>query len=105
MCARFRKSGGERRASRPVVIDSRTLQSTPESGARAGYDVAKRRKGSKLPITVNTLVHLLVFTSTPAEPGCRRLARDYERLDTTLKGLHLLASATLLLRNLADALK
>jgi transposase len=35
----------------------------------------------------------------------RRLARDYERLDTTLKGLHLLAFATLMLRNLTDALK
>lgn len=35
----------------------------------------------------------------------RRLARDYERLDTTLKGLHLLAFATLMLRNLADILK
>ena len=29
-----------------ACIDSRTLQSTPESGARAGYDGAKRRKGS-----------------------------------------------------------
>jgi hypothetical protein len=35
----------------------------------------------------------------------RRLARDYERLDTTLKGLHRLAFATLMLRNLADTLK
>ncbi len=34
----------------------------------------------------------------------RRLARDYERLDTTLKGLHLLAFATLMLRNLANTL-
>jgi len=31
----------------------------------------------------------------------RILARDYKRLDTTLKGLHLLAFATLMLRNLA----
>ncbi len=31
-------------------------------------------------------------------------ARDYERLDTTLKGLHLLAFATLMLRNLAQTL-
>ena len=31
----------------------------------------------------------------------RRLARDYERLETTLKGLHLLASLSLMLRNLA----
>jgi hypothetical protein len=34
----------------------------------------------------------------------RRLARDYERLDTTLKGLHLLAFATLMLRNLTKTL-
>ncbi len=31
-----------------VVIDSRTLQPTPESSARASYDGAKRRKGSKV---------------------------------------------------------
>ena len=33
-----------------AIFDGRTLQSTPESGARAGYDGAKRRKGSKVPI-------------------------------------------------------
>lgn len=30
-----------------AIFDSRTLQSTPESGHRAGYDGAKKRKGSK----------------------------------------------------------
>jgi transposase len=35
----------------------------------------------------------------------RRLARDYQRLDTTLKGLHLLAFASLMLRNLAKTLR
>ena len=30
-----------------VIIDNRTLRSTPESGERAGYDGAKRKKGSK----------------------------------------------------------
>ena len=34
----------------------------------------------------------------------RRLARDYERLDTTLKGLHLLAFAVLMLRIFANTL-
>ena len=29
-----------------MILDSRTIQSTPEPGARAGYDGAKRRKGS-----------------------------------------------------------
>jgi hypothetical protein len=31
---------------RAAILDSRTVQSTPESGARAGWDGAKRRKGS-----------------------------------------------------------
>lgn len=156
-----------------VVLDSRTLQSTPESGGRAGYDGAKRRKGSKVHLAVDTLGHLLALTVTPADtqdraqvgalaaavsaatgeqvavafvdqgytgtqPAAeaatyglrlvvvklpqakrgfvllprrwvversfawaarfRRLARDYERLDTTLKGLHFLAFAVLMAR-------
>jgi len=171
--------GGRKGQPTAVCIDSRTLQSTPESGARAGYDGAKRRKGSKVHIAVDTLGHLLALTVTPADQGdrtqvaalaeqvqkvtggtvemayvdqgytgpnaaeaaqqhglrlevvkhpmakrgfvllprrwvversfawaarFRRLARDYERLDTTLKGLHLLAFATLMLRNLAQTL-
>jgi transposase len=38
-----------------AIFDSRTLQSTPESGTRAGYDGAKRRRGSKMHMTVDTL--------------------------------------------------
>jgi transposase len=177
--SRLREWGGRKGQPTAVVIDSRTLQSTPESGARAGDDCAKGRKGSKVHIAVDTLGHLLALTVTPADQGdreqvaalaeevqqvtggtvemayvdqgytgpnpavaaaqlhqrlevvkhpmakrgfvllprrwvvepsfagasrFRRLARDYERLDTTLKGLHLLAFATLMLRNLADTL-
>src|SRR5689334_17518221 len=38
------------RAEQPTaaLFDSRTMQSTPESGERAGYDGHKRKKGSKL---------------------------------------------------------
>lgn len=54
-----------------ICIDSRTLQSTPESGGRAGYDGAKRRKGSKVHIAVDTLGHLLALTVTPADQGDR----------------------------------
>jgi transposase len=59
----------EGRAPNPsaVVIDSRTLQSTPESGARAGYDGAKRRKGSKVHMVVDTLGQLLTLHVTPAD--------------------------------------
>lgn len=56
------------RAATPtaVIFDGRTLQSTPESGHRAGYDGAKRRKGSKAHIAVDTLGHLLSVVITPA---------------------------------------
>jgi hypothetical protein len=47
----------------------------------------------------------VVERSFPRAARFRLLSRDYERLDTTLKGLHLLAFATLMLRNLADTLK
>jgi transposase len=49
-----------------AIFDSRTLQSTPESGQRAGYDGAKRRRGTKVHIAVDTLGHLLSLIVTPA---------------------------------------
>ena len=49
-----------------VILDGRTLQSTPESGGRAGYDGAKRRKGSKVHMAVDTLGHLLALRVTAA---------------------------------------
>ena len=155
-----------------AILDGRTLQSSPESGARAGYDGHKKRKGSKVHLAVDTLGHLLALLVTPADEQeraqvaalaaavqaatgesvevafvdqgytgeqaaasaaaqgirlkvvklpeakrgfvllprrwvversfawtarFRRLARDYERLPETLKGLHYLAFAILLL--------
>jgi transposase len=50
-----------------VILDSRTLQSTPESGHRAGWEGAKRWKGSKLHLAVDTLGHLLAIHVTPAD--------------------------------------
>jgi hypothetical protein len=40
-----------------AIIDSRTLRSTPESDPRAGYDGAKRKRGSKLHLALDTLGH------------------------------------------------
>jgi transposase len=51
---------------RGAVLDSRTVQSTPESGGRAGYDGYKRRKGSKVHMAVDTLGQLLAVLVTPA---------------------------------------
>ncbi len=47
-------------------MDSRTLRSSPESGHRAGYDGAKRKKGSKVHAAVDALGHLLALHVTPA---------------------------------------
>lgn len=160
-----------------AILDARTIQSTPESGPRAGYDGHKKRNGSKVHAAVDTLGHLLALTVTPANEQertqvtalaeqvqevtgqtvtlayvdqgytgeapaeaaraqgielevvkhteakkgfvllprrwvvertfgwlarFRRLARDYERLTTTLTGWHWLAFATLILRRMMN---
>ena len=50
-----------------VVIDSRTLQSTPARGHRGAYDGAKRKKSSKVPMAVDTRGHLRAQHVTPAD--------------------------------------
>lgn len=58
---------GEREAQpTAVVLDGRTIPSTPESGTRAGYDGHKRRNGSKVHVAVDTLGHLLALKVTAA---------------------------------------
>ena len=49
-----------------AILDGRTLQSTPESGGRAGYDGAKKKNGSKVHIAVDTLGNLLALKVTAA---------------------------------------
>ena len=63
----LREFAGRKGQPTAMILDSRTLQSTPESGARAGYDGAKRRKGSKVHAAVDTLGHLLALHVTPAD--------------------------------------
>jgi len=162
-----------------AVMDSRTIQSMPESGARAGYDGGKKKNGSKVHMAVDTLGYLLTLHVTPAneqdraQVGAlaeaiqkstkqsveiayvdqgytgddaedaayehdihlevvklpkakkgfvllprrwvversfgwlnrfRRLARDYERLAETLKGMHFIAFACLMLQKLCAIL-
>ena len=50
-----------------AIFDARTMQSSPESGGRGGYDGYKRRKGSKLHMAVDALGHLLALRVTPAD--------------------------------------
>jgi transposase len=67
LCAVLRIAEGRKESPIAAIIDSRTLQSTPESGGRAGYDGAKRRKGSKVHLAVETLGHLLALYVTAAD--------------------------------------
>jgi transposase len=135
----LRQWGGRKGQSTAVVIDSRTLQSTAKSGARAGYCRGPRSggcSGRRQQVTGQNVelayvdqgytganaaeaaqqhgLRLEVVKHTEAKRGFgllprrwviersfawatrfRRLARDYERLDTTLKGLHRCLSACL----------
>lgn len=74
----------QKRKSQPTaaILDSRTLQSTPESGNRAGYDGAKRKRGSKTHMAVDTLGYLLALHVTPADQQDRsqveRLAEEIQ---------------------------
>lgn len=162
----LRVAAGRGEAPSAAVFDSRTLQSTPESGARAGYDGHKRKRGSKVHQAVDTLGHLLALHVTAAnvdertqvahlaaavqevtgqsveiayvdqgytgeQPAAaaarhgielvvvklseakrgfawagrfRRLARDYERLETTLAGWHFVAFTMLLLQRCCSSI-
>ena len=75
----LRLAEGRRVQPSAAVFDSQTLQSTPESGARGGYDGAKRRKGSKVHVAVDTLGHLLALVATPADAQDRAQVAELSR--------------------------
>jgi transposase len=72
----LRVAAGREPAPSAAILDARTVQSTPESGARAGYDGAKKRKGSKVHMAVDTLGHLLALLVTPADAQERDQVRQ-----------------------------
>jgi transposase len=78
----LRLAGGREPDPTAAIIDNCTLRSTPESGTRAGYDGAKRKRGSKVHMAVDTLGHLLALHVTPADIGDRaavgRLCADIQ---------------------------
>ena len=61
----LREIAGRPPQPRAAILDGRTLQSSPESDARAGYDGHERRKGSKVHLAVDTLGQLLAAVVTP----------------------------------------
>jgi transposase len=64
--ALLRLAKGKKEQPTTAIYDGRTMQSTPESGERAGYDGYKRKKGSKVHMAVDTLGYLLALHVTPA---------------------------------------
>jgi transposase len=80
----LREFAGRKGKPTAMILDSRTLQSTPESGARGGYDGAKRRKGSKVHAALDTLGHLRALHVTAADDQDRaqvdKLAGEVQKI-------------------------
>jgi transposase len=71
----------EGRAPQPTAVglEGRTLQSTPESGHRAGYDGHKKKRGATTQVAVDTLGHLLARVVTPASAPEREQVEQLAR--------------------------
>lgn len=72
-----------------AIVDSRTLQSTPESGGRAGYDGGKRRKGSKIHAAVDTMGNVITLLVTSGNEQDREQVYDLCREVQQLTGDHI----------------
>jgi transposase len=64
--ALLREAAGRDPQPTAVIVDGQTLQATPESGHRAGFDGHNKRKGSTRHAAVDTLGHRLAARVTPA---------------------------------------
>jgi transposase len=62
----LRRAEGREPEPSAAILDGRTLQSTVESGSRAGWDGHKHKRGSKVHLAVDTLGYLLTLLVTPA---------------------------------------
>src|SRR6266508_1405948 len=74
--ALLRLARGKKEQPSAAIFDGRTLQSTPESGERAGYDGHKHKKGSKIHMAVDTLGLLLALHVTPANEQERAQVKE-----------------------------
>ena len=72
----LRIAAGRNPSPSAVILDGRTLQSTPESGNRAEFDGHKMRNGSKVHIAVDTLGHLLALRVTTGKEQERNQVAD-----------------------------
>jgi transposase len=74
--ALLRLAKGKKEQPTAAIFDGRTMQSTPESGERGGYDGYKRKKGSKIHLAVDTLGYLLALKVTPANEQERQQVEE-----------------------------
>jgi transposase len=72
----LRLAAGRKGQPSAVILDARTVQSTPESGSHAGYDGHKHRNGATVHLAVDTLGHLLATVVTPASEQERAQVAD-----------------------------
>jgi transposase len=72
----LRAAAGRDALPSAAVSDGRAPRSGPESGARAGYDGAKRRKGGKAHTAVDTPGRLPALTATPASEQDRAQVKE-----------------------------
>lgn len=84
----LRLAAGRNAQPSAVILDARTIQSTPESGSRAGYDGHKKRRGSKVHMAVDTLGHLLVLRVTPADEQERAQVAELAQHVQDVTGQH-----------------
>lgn len=84
----LRVAAGRKEQPTGAIFESRTLQSSPESGARAGYDGAKRRKGSKVHVAVDTLGQVLALLVTPASDQDRAQVAELAARVQAVTGHH-----------------
>lgn len=75
----LREAEGRSPEPSAAIFDGRTVQSTPESGERAGYDGHKHKNGSKAHLAVDTVGHLLAVVVTPANEQERAQVEEISR--------------------------
>jgi transposase len=70
------------------IVEGRTVQSTPQSGARAGDDGHKRRTGAQTPAAVDTLGQRLGVLLTPANEQERAQVEQWAAAVQEVTGDH-----------------
>jgi transposase len=71
-----------------AILDARTIQSTPHSGARAGYEGHKRRQGSQAHVAGDTRGPLLALLAPPADEHERAQVAELATAVQAVRGEH-----------------